>query len=77
MVIITDFTKKSSKNFGIPEWIVKGISNLANPLGSIMDIGGEIADLVNLKQNLFEVECKIKSAEALDLISEVEIALIR
>ena len=35
------------------------------------------ADLVNLKQNLFNVECRIKSAEALDIISEVEIALIR
>ena len=37
----------------------------------------KVADLVSLKQNLFEVECKIKSAEALDIISEVEIALIR
>jgi DNA polymerase-3 subunit delta len=34
-------------------------------------------DLVKLKQNLYEVECKIKSAEALDIISEVEIALIK
>ena len=37
----------------------------------------KISDLVKLKQNLFEVECRIKSAEALDIISEVEIALIR
>ena len=37
----------------------------------------KILDLVNLKQNLYEVECKIKSAEALDIISEVEVALIR
>ena len=35
------------------------------------------ADLVSLKENLFEAECKIKSAEALDIISEVECALIR
>lgn len=35
------------------------------------------SDLVNLKKNLYEVEYKIKSAEALDIISEVEIALIR
>lgn len=35
------------------------------------------ADLVCLKENLFEAECKIKSAEALDIISEVECALIR
>ena len=34
-------------------------------------------DLVNLRKNLYEVECKIKSAESLDDISEVEIALIR
>ena len=37
----------------------------------------KILDLVNLKQNVYEVECKIKSAEALDIISEVEVALIR
>lgn len=34
-------------------------------------------DLVNLKNNLFEVEYKIKSAESVDMISEVECALIR
>lgn len=37
----------------------------------------KLADLVNLKEHLFEAECKIKSAEALDINSEVEIALIR
>ena len=37
----------------------------------------KVSDLVNLKQNLFDVECKIKSAESLDIISEVEVALIR
>ncbi len=36
-----------------------------------------VTELVKLKQNLFNVEYKIKSAEALDIISEVEIALIR
>ena len=37
----------------------------------------KLSDLVKLKQNLFEVEYKIKSAEALDIISEVECAIIR
>ena len=36
-----------------------------------------VSDLVRLKQNLFNAECKIKSGEALDINSEVEIALIR
>ena len=36
-----------------------------------------LADLVKLKQNLFEVEYQIKSAESVDIISEVECALIR
>ena len=35
------------------------------------------SDLVNLKQNLSEVEYRIKSGEVLDINSEVEIALIR
>jgi len=35
------------------------------------------SDLVNLKQNLFDAECKIKSAEAIDIIREVECAIIR
>lgn len=35
------------------------------------------SDLVRLKENLFEAECKIKYGEALDINSEVEIALIR
>ncbi|MBQ4114801.1 DNA polymerase III subunit delta [bacterium] len=35
------------------------------------------ADLIRLKENLFEAECKIKSANALDIVSEVEIALIK
>ena len=37
----------------------------------------KLADLVKLKENLFEVEFKIKSAEAIDMISEVECAIIR
>lgn len=37
----------------------------------------KISDLVQLKQNLFEAEYKIKSAEALDIVSEVECAIIR
>lgn len=35
------------------------------------------SDLVKLKNNLFEVECKIKSADSVDMISEVECAIIR
>ena len=37
----------------------------------------KLGDLVKLKENLFEVEYKIKSAEALDMVSEVECAIIR
>ena len=36
-----------------------------------------ISDIVKLKENLFETEYKIKSAEVLDIISEVECAIIR
>ena len=58
-----------SKLTGMHEFVVKQtLTKLKNT---------KIVDLVNLKQNLFDVECKIKSAEALDIISEVEIALIR
>lgn len=35
------------------------------------------SELVRLKQNLFDVEYKIKSAEAVDIIQEVECAIIR
>ena len=35
------------------------------------------SDLVNLKQNLYDAECRIKSGEALDVSSEVEFAIIR
>ena len=34
-------------------------------------------ELVKLKENLFNVECKIKSADAIDIVSEVECAIIR
>lgn len=62
-------TMELSKLTGMHEFVVKQtLTKLKNT---------KVADLVNLKQNLFEVECKIKSAEALDIISEVEIALIR
>ena len=37
----------------------------------------KLSELVKLKENLFEVEYKIKSAEALDIVSEVECAIIR
>jgi DNA polymerase III delta subunit len=35
------------------------------------------SELVKLKQNLYEAECKIKSGEAQDINSEVGIAIIR
>lgn len=37
----------------------------------------KLSDLVELKKNLFRVEYKIKSAESIDMISEVECAIIR
>ena len=62
-------TAELSKLTGMHEFVVKQtLTKLKNT---------KTADLVSLKQNLFEVECKIKAAEALDIISEVEIALIR
>ena len=62
-------TMELSKLTGMHEFVVKQtLTKLKNT---------KVSDLVNLKQNLFNVECKIKSAEALDLISEVEIAPIR
>lgn len=58
-----------SKLTGQHEFVVKQtLAKLKNTSAS---------DLVRLKQNLYDVECRIKSAEALDIISEVEIALIR
>lgn len=58
-----------SKLTGQHEFVVKqSLAKLKNTSAS---------DLVRLKQNLAEAEYKIKSAEALDIITEVEIALIR
>lgn len=65
----TTSTLELSKLTGMHEFVVKQtLTKLKNT---------KVSDLVNLKQNLFDVECKIKSAESLDLISEVEVALIR
>ena len=62
-------TIELSKITGQHEFVVKQtIQKLKNTSAS---------ELVTLKQNLYDVECKIKSAEALDIFSEVEIALIR
>ena len=36
-----------------------------------------LRDLVHLKESLYDVECRIKSGQVLDINSEVEIALIR
>lgn len=58
-----------AKLTGMHEFVVKQtISKLKNT---------SAADLVRLKQNLFEVEYKIKSGNVLDINSEVECALIR
>lgn len=58
-----------SKIVGMHEFVVKQtIQKLKNLTAS---------DLVKLKQNLFDAECKIKSGECLDINSEVEFALIK
>ena len=58
-----------SKLTGMHEFVVKkNLQKLKNT---------PVADLVKLKENLFEVEYKIKSAESVDMISEVECAIIR
>lgn len=62
-------TAELAKLTGQHEFVVKQtIAKLKNT---------NIADLVNLKQHLFEVEYKIKSAESIDMVSEVECAIIR
>lgn len=62
-------TLELSRLTGQHEFVVKqSLAKLKNT---------KVSDLVSLKENLYNVECKIKSAEALDIISEVEIALIR
>lgn len=58
-----------TKLTGLNEYAIK---QTQNKLKSV-----NVSDLVNLKQNLYNVEYKIKSAEANDIISEVEIALIK
>ena len=58
-----------SKMTGMHEFVVKQtIQKLKNTSAS---------DLVKLKQNLFDVEYKLKSAESQDIVSEVECAIIR
>lgn len=58
-----------SRLTGMHEYVVKQtMAKLKN---------AKVADLVRLRQNLYESECKIKSADSLDIVSEVEIALIR
>ena len=58
-----------SKLVGMHEFVIKQtLQKLKNTPAS---------ELVKLKQNLFNAEIRIKSGEALDVNSEVEIALIR
>lgn len=58
-----------SKMTGQHEFVVKqSLAKLKNTTA---------ADLVKLRQNLADAEFKIKSADALDITTEVEIALIR
>lgn len=52
------------KEFGIKQTLLKLKNTRLN-------------EIVQLKENLFEAECKIKSAESLDLDTEVEIAIIK
>ena len=62
-------TFELSKLTGQHEFVVKQtIAKLKNT---------KAADLIKLKENLFDVEYRIKSAEVLDIISEVECAIIR
>ena len=58
-----------SKITGMHEFVVKQTLQKLNKTS--------LADLVNMKRNLFETECRIKSAEAIDIISEVECAIIK
>lgn len=58
-----------SKLVGMHEFVVK------QTLQKLKNLS--VKDLVRLKQNLYSAECKIKSGEALDVNSEVEIALIK
>ena len=58
-----------SKLVGMHEFVVK------QTLQKLKNLS--VKDLVRLKQNLYSAEYKIKSGEALDVNSEVEIALIK
>lgn len=58
-----------SKLTGTHEFVIKQTQNKLKST--------KVSDLVKLKQNLFQVETRIKSAESLNIISEVEIALIK
>lgn len=61
-------TTELSKLTGQHEFVVKQtLQKLKNT---------KTADLVRLKENLYEAEYKIKSAESIDMISEVECAII-
>ena len=58
-----------SKMTGMHEFVVKQtLQKLKNT---------SALDLVKLKQNLFDIEYKLKSAESQDIVSEVECAIIR
>ncbi len=58
-----------SKIVGMHEFVVKqDLQKLKNT---------PVSELVKLKQNLLDVEYKIKSAESVDMVSEVECAIIR
>ena len=62
-------TFELSKLTGQHEFVVKQtLAKLKNT---------KTSDLIKLKENLFDVEYRIKSAEVLDIISEVECAIIR
>ena len=62
-------TAELSKLTGMHEFVVKQTIQKLNKT--------PVSELVKLKENLFEVEYKIKSAESVDMISEVECAIIR
>ena len=58
-----------SKLVGQHEFVVKQtLTKLKNT---------SVSELVRLKQNLYDAECRLKSGESTDINSEVEIALIR
>lgn len=62
-------TAELSKMVGMHEFVVKqNLQKLKNT---------PVSELVKLKENLLDVEYKIKSAESVDMVSEVECAIIR